>query len=100
MEGDVIFTIETSVKTGFYATYALTKLEIELLEVFPSRYDTRYFLERIKKFLDFERVITKGKLFNINPLLLVKNKNKIKEVLLDAINDIFLFIVDVTNRIS
>ena len=93
MEGDVVFTIETSVKTGLYTTYALTKLEKEPLEVFPSRYDTRYFLERIKKFLGIEGEITKDKLPNINPLLLVKNKSKIEEVLFDAINDIPPFMV-------
>lgn len=88
MEGDVVFTIETSVKTPLYAVYELTGVEKDPIEVFPHRYDTRYFVERVKKFLGIEGELTKDKLPKVNPLKLVKNKDLIEEKIIDAINDI------------
>lgn len=47
---DVVFTVEMSVRTGLEAVYKLTGLEKAVLEVYPSRYDIRYTVERLKKF--------------------------------------------------
>jgi len=47
---DVVFTVEMSVRTGLMAVYQLTGLEKDVLEVYPSKYDVRYIVERLKKF--------------------------------------------------
>lgn len=47
---DVVFTVEMSVRTAMGAVYKLTGLEKNVLEVYPSRYDIRYTVERLKKF--------------------------------------------------
>lgn len=47
---DVVFTVEMSVRTGMEAVYKLTGLEKDVLEVYPSKYDVRYTVERMKKF--------------------------------------------------
>lgn len=47
---DVVFTVEMSVRTGLEAVYKLTGLEKDVLEVYPSKYDIRYTVERLKKF--------------------------------------------------
>jgi len=46
---DVVFTVEMSVRTGLEGVYKLTGLEKDIIEVYPSRYDIRYVIERIKK---------------------------------------------------
>jgi len=46
---DVVFTIETSVRTGMEGVYKLTNLEKNIIEVYPARYDIRYIIERLKK---------------------------------------------------
>ena len=40
--GDVVFTIETSVRTPLQAVYQLTKLDKEIIEVNPARYEVGY----------------------------------------------------------
>lgn len=47
---DVVFTVEMSTRTGLEAVYKLTGLEKDVPEVYPSRYDIRYTVERMKKF--------------------------------------------------
>ena len=47
---DVVFTVEMSVRTGLQAVYKLTGIEKDVLEVYPSKYDIRYTVERLKKF--------------------------------------------------
>lgn len=82
--GDVVFTIETSVRTPLQAVYQLTGLEKELIEVYPAEYDMRYFLERMKKFAGIEGPVTEKDLPKINPLKI----NEMKHQLLDKINSI------------
>ena len=81
--GDVVFTIETSVRTPMEAVYQLTGLEKEVIEVNPAQYDMRYFMERAKKFSGVEQ-IDSTVIPKINPLKL----KKIKEKLLGRINGI------------
>jgi oleate hydratase len=56
--GDVVFTVETSVRTALEAVYELTKLDKEVLEVIPVRYDIRYNIDRFKKSANIKGEIT------------------------------------------
>ena len=84
--GDVVFTIETSVRTPLTAVYALTGLEKDVIEVNPSQYDMRYFLQRMKKFSGIEGAIPESGLLKrkINPLKL----GEMKKGLIDKLNQI------------
>ena len=77
MPGDVVFTIETSVRTPLEAVYQLTGLQKKVIEVYPSDYDVRYFLERMKKFSGIEGEITEADLPKINPLKLGEMKREL-----------------------
>lgn len=82
--GDVVFTIETSVRTPLEAVYQLTGLDKEIIEVYPAQYDMRYFKQQIMKFNAIHGDFTPKDLPKINPL-------KIKELekeLLYKINNI------------
>jgi len=81
---DVVFTVETSVRTPLEAVYQLTHLDKDIIEVNPARYDVRYFVERFKKFGGINGRITKKDLPKINPLKLPKIVNG----LLEQINSI------------
>ena len=81
---DASFTVELSVRTAMETVYRLTSLEKSVLEVYPSRYDVRYMLERAKRFAGIEGPVTEKDLPAVNPL-------KIKETerqLLAAVNKI------------
>jgi oleate hydratase len=79
---DASFTVELSVRTAMETVYKLTGLEKDVLEVYPSRYDVRYMLERIKRFAGIEgRPITVDDLPNINPLKINEEKEKIVAML-------------------
>lgn len=82
--GDVVFTIETSVRTPMEAVYQLTGLQKDIIEVHPSQYDMRYFLERMKKFSNIAGDVTDADLPKVNPLKL----NEMKKGLLTKINRI------------
>jgi len=82
--GDVVFTIETSVRTPLEAVYQLTGLEKDIIEVIPSRYDMRYFKQQLMKLNDIEGEITEDHLPKVNPLKI----GEMKKNLLKRINDI------------
>lgn len=82
--GDVVFTIETSVRTPLQAVYQLTGLEKELIEVYPCEYDMRYFMERMKKFAGIEGPVTEKDLPRINPFKV----GELKRELLKKLNGI------------
>ena len=82
--GDVVFTIETSVRTPMQAVYQLTGLQKDVIEVNPSQYDMRYFLERMKKFMGISGKITEKDLPKVNLFKLAK----LKSGLLDKLNNI------------
>lgn len=86
--GDVSFTIETSVRTPLEAVYALTGLEKPVIEVYPSQYDIRYFLERMKKFSGIKGEVTEDIFPKGNPIQLAKALPEIKHNLLKRINRI------------
>jgi oleate hydratase len=83
---DVVFTVEMSVRTGMEAVYKLTGLEKEVPEVYPSRYDVRYTVERTKKFagIPIDDKITISDLPDINP----QEIGKLKQMVVDTVNAI------------
>lgn len=60
--GDVVFTVETSVRTPLEAVYRLTNLDKEIIEVYPSKYDIRYIIDRFKKYNSIDGEITRNDL--------------------------------------
>lgn len=75
--GDVVFTIETSVRTPMEAVYTLTGLDKDIIEVYPSQYDMRYFKERMMKFSNITGAVTDVNLPKVNPLKLGEMKKKL-----------------------
>ena len=58
VDDDVVFTIETSVRTPLEAVYMLPGLNKDIIEVNPSRYDIRYLVENFKKLSGIKGAIT------------------------------------------
>lgn len=83
---DVVFTVEMSVRTGLEAVFKLTGLEKDVLEVYPSRYDVRYTVERLKKFagIPIYDKINADELPDVNP----QEIGKLKQVVVDMVNSI------------
>ena len=84
VDDDVVFTVETSVRTGLESVYELLHLEKDVLEVNPSRYDIRYLLERVKRFNGIKGKITADDL----PALTPEELPAIQAKLLHYINNI------------
>ena len=82
--GDVVFTVETSVRTPLEAVYQLTRLDKEIIEVNPAQYDMRYFKQQIMKFNAIKGDFTSKDLPKINPLKM----KEIEKELLYKINHI------------
>lgn len=74
---DVVFTVETSVRTGLEAVYKLLHLDKDIIEVYPSQYDIRYTVERLKKFAGIKGDVKEEDLPHIDPLKLDELKKKI-----------------------
>jgi len=81
---DASFTVELSARTAMETVYRLTGLEKDVLEVYPSRYDVRYMLERAKRFAGIEGPVTEKDLPAINPLKI----KSLEKQLLDKVNEI------------
>ena len=96
--GDVSFTIETSVSTPLHAVYALTGLDKTPIEVYPSRYDMRYYLERMKKFMGIEGEVTEDALPKVNPMQMIKDLPKMKEDALRFVNSLPPYDIMYTGR--
>jgi oleate hydratase len=82
--GDVVFTVETSVRTAMEAVYKLTHLDKEIIEVYPSKYDIRYFITRLKKFLNIKGDLTEDHL----PKMSLEDLMNIKKLILEKLNAI------------
>lgn len=82
--GDVVFTIETSVRTPLEAVYQLTGLDKEIIEVYPAQYDMRYFKQQIMKFNAIKGDFTSKDLPKMNPLKL----KELEKELLYKVNNI------------
>ena len=83
---DVVFTVEMSVRTGMEGVYKLTGLEKDVPEVYPSRYDIRYTIERMKKFagLPIYDKISLDDLPDIDP----KEIGNLKQTIVSLVNAI------------
>ncbi|MGQ4557808.1 oleate hydratase [Levilactobacillus hammesii] len=80
IDDDVVFTVETSVRTGLEAVYKLLDFDKKPLEVNPSRYDIRYLLERIKRFQGIHGDVTVADLPQIDPAALPALTTKLLKV--------------------
>jgi oleate hydratase len=74
--GDVVFTVETSVRTAMQAVYGLLELDKPVIEVYPTSLDLRYILASVKTILDVDDL---GK--GINPIKLMSAKKDLKKVI-------------------
>ena len=83
LEGDVVFTVETSVRTAMIAVYRLLQLDKPITPLFEPQYDVRIIVANLKKMLGTEK-ITKDHLPPINPLKLPKMVDQ----LLAAVNSV------------
>ena len=84
IDDDVVFTVETSVRTGMEAVYGLLHLEKDVIEVNTSRYDIRYLLERVKRFAGIHGDIQASDLPALDPAKLPE----LEAGLLKLINDV------------
>lgn len=84
VKDDAVFTVETSVRTALEAVYKLTKLDKDVIEVYPSRYDIRYMVEGIKKNAGIKGELTEDVLPEIDPSKL----GEIRKVILAFLNTI------------
>jgi oleate hydratase len=79
-----VFTVETSVRTAMEAVYKLAKLDKDVIEVYPSRYDIRYVVECMKKNAGIRGEFTEDDLPPIDPSKL----GEIRKVILAFLNTI------------
>lgn len=84
IDDDVVFTVETSVRTGLESVYELLHLDKDIIEVNPSRYDIRYLLERVKRFNGIKGKISASDLPEITP----EDLPAVQKMLLDYINNV------------
>lgn len=82
VQDDAVFTVETSVRTAMEAVYALTQLDKDVLEVYPSRYDIRYLVTSMKKNAGIRGEFSKADLPKINIFKL----GKLRKMILDYLN--------------
>lgn len=83
LEGDVVFTVETSVRTAMIAVYRTLHLDKPITPLFEAQYDVRIVVANLKKMLGVEE-IRKEDLPPISPLQLPKLVNQ----LLGAVNSV------------
>jgi len=84
VDDDVVFTVETSVRTGLESVYELLNIDKDVIEVNPSRYDIRYLLERVKRFNGINGEIKTSDLPAVTPEALPT----IQKMLLDYVNNV------------
>lgn len=71
LEGDVVFTVETSVRTAMIAVYRTLQLDKPIAPLFEAHYDVRIIVACLKKMLGVD-TITKNDLPPFNPLKLTR----------------------------
>jgi oleate hydratase len=69
LEGDVVFTVETSVRTAMIAVYRMLHLDKPITPMFEAQYDVRILVANLKKMLGTQKV-TKESLLSFNLLKL------------------------------
>jgi len=83
LEGDVVFTVETSVRTAMIAVYRTLHLDKPITPLFEAHFDARILVANLKKMLGTD-TIRKEHLPPINPLKLPK----LIDDLLEVVNDV------------
>jgi oleate hydratase len=70
VDGDCVFTVETSVRTAMEAVYGLLQLDKPIIPVSPTRYDIRHLAASIRAVLDTETFHVKDLLQLLAPAAL------------------------------
>lgn len=83
LEGDVVFTVETSVRTAMIAVYKTMNLDRPITPLFQGQYDIRICVTCLKKLLGKDK-IELSDLPKVNPL----NLNKTLQQILNAVNSL------------
>lgn len=83
LEGDVVFTVETSVRTAMIAVYRMLELDCPITPLFQGQYDIRMVNVALKTLLGKDEIEVSD-LPKINPLKLPQTMREI----VDAINQI------------
>ncbi|MEA4929251.1 MAG: oleate hydratase [Candidatus Limiplasma sp.] len=83
LEGDVVFTVETSVRTAMMAVYKTMHLDKPITPLFAAQYDVRIIVACLKKMLGKDRLAV-ADLPKINPLKLPQTMQQ----LVDAVNTV------------
>jgi oleate hydratase len=83
LPGDVVFTVETSVRTALTAAYKLLKLDRPIMPLYEGQYDIRHLVANLKKMLGKDK-IERSDLPLINPLKINKDIDR----LLEFVNDV------------
>ncbi|MCD8008278.1 MAG: oleate hydratase [Clostridiales bacterium] len=81
LDGDVVFTVETSVRTAMMAAYGLTGIDRKVLPLYQGQYDIRWLVMCLKKMLETDEIKLKD-LPPINPITIKKEM----QGMLDFIN--------------
>ena len=84
LPGDVVFTVETSVRTAMMAAYGLLDLDRPVTPLYQPQYDIRIITMCLKKMLGIEGDVTQENLPEVDPMELGSQL----ETLLKAINEI------------
>jgi oleate hydratase len=72
LEGDVVFTVETSVRTAMMAAYSLAGIDRKVLPLYQGQYDIRWLVMCMKKMLETDE-IKFSDLTPVNPLTMKKD---------------------------
>jgi oleate hydratase len=79
LEGDVVFTVETSIRTAMIAVYRMLELDKPITPLFEAHFDIRVIMACLKKLLGVENLSMESipeeamATFDINMLLMVLN---------------------------
>ncbi|MCP9328681.1 MULTISPECIES: oleate hydratase [Liquorilactobacillus] len=76
LPGDVVFTVETSVRTAMMGAYDLLGLTRPVLPIYEAQYDTRILVASLKKMLDTDE-IKLSDLPKINPLKIASQSQEL-----------------------
>ena len=83
LDGDVVFTVETSVRTAMMAAYGLTGIDRKVLPLYQGQYDIRWLVMCMKKMMETDTITLKD-LPSVNPFTI---KHDIQGIL-DFLNNI------------
>lgn len=74
---DVVFTVETSIRTALVSAYTLTGVDKAVIDVWPGKYDMRYVVERLRKFTGLKGKVTKEDLLKIDTIKNMKDPGEL-----------------------